>query len=129
MEERGCAPQVFPIDWDEPYETKIKDLAAALDQGADLDGLFVADNMTALLAKAMCTHRHLDIDIVGYDGSDTVRRFVPDLPTVAQPIAGMARKAVDVLIREIDGDFSVSGAHYKLPVSFLPERSIESLRG
>ncbi|WEV46620.1 LacI family DNA-binding transcriptional regulator [Bifidobacterium sp. ESL0690] len=128
MEERGCAPQVFPIDWDEPYETKIKDLAAVLDQGADLDGLFIADDMTALLAKAMCAHRHLDIDIVGYDGSDTVRRFVPDLPTVAQPIAGMARKAVDVLIREIDGDFSVSGARYKLPVSFLPERSIETLR-
>lgn len=124
MREKGCEPRVFPIDWDEPYEQKIVHLTTILDENPDLDGLFIADDMTAALARTMCLRAGRKLDIVGYDGSDTVRRFMPDLPTVAQPIADMARKACDVLIREIDGDFSVAGARYSLPVTFLPERDL-----
>ncbi|MCI1832462.1 MAG: LacI family DNA-binding transcriptional regulator [Bifidobacterium sp.] len=124
LQEKGLEPKVFPIDWSAPYQGKVAALDSILEGNPELDGLFIADDMTASLALAMCRQRGLAIDIVGYDGSDAVRKFVPDLPTIVQPIKLMARKAVDVLTREISGDFSVAGTRYSLPVTFLPERTM-----
>lgn len=127
MRENGLGTRVFALDWGMPYDRKITHLIHILEGAPDLDGLFIADDMTAVLVKELCRETGRAIKIIGYDGSDTVRKFMPDLATVMQPIKAMAKKAVDVLIREIDGDFSVSGERYTLPVSFLPERKVQDL--
>ncbi|MCI2149248.1 LacI family DNA-binding transcriptional regulator [Bifidobacterium crudilactis] len=120
--EKGLEPTVFRVDWALAWEEKVPFLLRILEDNPTLDGLFIADDMTASLMMTMCRERHKHIAIVGYDGSDTVRKYIPDLPTIVQPIHDMAKTAVDVLIREINGDFSVSGSRFRLPVSFLPER-------
>lgn len=57
--------------------------------------------------------------IVGYDGTGTVRSLLPDLTTIKQPIELIAKISIDLLIKEIDGDFSNRKSKIALPVSLI----------
>lgn len=42
--------------------------------------------------------------IVGYDDINVANLVVPSLTTVRQPIKEIARKAIELLLRQIDGE-------------------------
>jgi LacI family transcriptional regulator len=44
-----------------------------------------------------------DVSVVGFDDSELSRVTVPQLTTVRQPLAEMARMGVELLLRLIDG--------------------------
>ena len=64
-----------------------------------------------------------DLQVIGYDGVPTTTRIVPELSTIVQPLDEMAKVAVDILQREINGE-RVTGSH-NLPVRLRASASLK----
>ena len=65
-----------------------------------------------------------DIQVIGYDGVPTTTRIVPELSTIVQPLDEMAKTAVSILKREMNGE-TVTGSH-NLPVVLIVSSSLKS---
>jgi LacI family sucrose operon transcriptional repressor len=59
------------------------------------------------------------IKVVGYDGTETVQTLLPELTTIQQPIASIAKTAIDILLKEIEGEFSDFSLETRLPVKLI----------
>lgn len=81
--------------------------ARLLEEHPDIDGIFASSDMIAAYALKVCREHGRkipdDIRVVGYDGVKLTDLFSPSLTTVAQPIPDMARRAVDLIIRQMQG--------------------------
>lgn len=90
------------------------------------DGIFLSDDMTAILTKNIAEglgHKiPQDLKLIGYDGTHFIENYYPFLSSVKQPIKEIAQLLVDVLLKKIDGQ--EIEANYILPVSLLPGQSI-----
>lgn len=91
------------------------------------DGLFVSDDVTAMLVMKVATELGLklpkELKIIGYDGTAFVEHYIPDLTTIKQPIGEMAKLSVDLLLQKINGE-TISKLEYTLPVSLIPGQSV-----
>lgn len=78
-----------------------------LARAPDLDGVFVASDQMAVaaIAELGLAGRVVpqDVAVVGYDDSAAATMSRPALTTVVNPIAEMASRAVDLLLRLMDG--------------------------
>ena len=43
---------------------------------------------------------------MGYDGTEASQTLLPGLTTIQQPIESIAQTAIDILLKEIEGEFS-----------------------
>lgn len=95
------------------------------------DAIFCSDDLTALLV--MNTARELglsipdDLRIVGYDGTNFIQTYVPQLTTIAQPIRDLAELLVDVLLQQIDHSLEVkkhADNRYILPIKLIPGQTV-----
>lgn len=96
------------------------------DEYPNVDGLFASNDLVAasFISEARKRGKRIpeDIKVVGYDGTETSRILLPDLTTIKQPIAQIAKTAVEILIKEIEGEYQ------DLPLeSYLPVELIEGL--
>ena len=72
------------------------------------------------------------LKVIGFDGTTAIRRALPALATIRQPLDLIARKAVELLVAQIDapahspGDGDADGAPptVEFPVAFLPGRTL-----
>ncbi|WP_240542340.1 LacI family DNA-binding transcriptional regulator [Bifidobacterium felsineum] len=96
-----------------------------LTDNQDVDGIFASDLIAlAIQKRALEMGRKIpeDLFLFGYDGSYVYKFASPSLPTVIQPYAKIAERAVDVLIRKIEGE-EIGQMEYTVPVTaYLPER-------
>lgn len=94
-----------------------------LSENPEVDGIFATNDLfaAAFINEARKRGKRIpeDIKVVGYDGTETSRSLLPDLTTIKQPIEMIARKAIDVLMKEIEGDFSYKKSHIAIPVTLL----------
>lgn len=94
-----------------------------LDEYPKLDGIFATNDLfaAAFINEARKRGRKIpeDLKIVGYDGTGTIRSLLPDLTTIKQPIELIAKISIDLLIKQIDGDFSNRKSKIALPVSLI----------
>lgn len=69
------------------------------------DGIFTSDDLTAIqvikVAQQMGKRIPEDVKIIGYDGTDFIEQYYPQLATIKQPIADLASLIVDVLMKKI----------------------------
>ncbi|MBY5033532.1 LacI family DNA-binding transcriptional regulator [Streptococcus gallolyticus] len=90
------------------------------------DGIFVSDDLTAILtikvAGQLGLHIPQDLKIIGYDGTDFVQNFYPQLTTIKQPLEEIANLTVEVLLKKIAGE--KTSKDYILPIQLLPGNSI-----
>jgi LacI family transcriptional regulator len=67
--------------------------------------IFASNDDMAAAAVAVAHRRHLDVPtaltVCGYDDTDFARSIWPELTTIRQPIADMARAAVELLVSKI----------------------------
>lgn len=117
MTEHGLPFKTYTIDLPFDKEVKKQILTSILDKHPDLDGMFLGDDITAAIALSMVRKRKKDIFIVGYDGTETITTCLPELTTIVQPIRSMAQLAVDLLLKEINDDFTGIKKNYVLPVT------------
>ncbi|MFD2694626.1 LacI family DNA-binding transcriptional regulator [Sporolactobacillus shoreicorticis] len=116
LAEHGLPFKTYTVELPFDTETKQQMLSSILDEHPDLDGMFLSDDITAAIALSMVRNRKKDIFIIGYDGTETVTTCLPELTTVVQPIRAMAQLAVDLLLKEINNDFTDIKKNYMLPV-------------
>ncbi|HZG57425.1 LacI family DNA-binding transcriptional regulator [Paenibacillus sp.] len=96
---------------------------AFLEEHADADGLFAITDMAAAMfieaAKTVGRRVPEDVKVIGYDGIQDHPYFHPVLSTIRQPVEEMARTAVKLLLKKIDGDH-VGQETVRIPVQFRP---------
>ncbi|MGT2929387.1 LacI family DNA-binding transcriptional regulator [Streptococcus dentasini] len=89
-------------------------------------GIFASDDMTAILTMKIAEDLGLnipqDLKIVGYDGTQFVENYFPQLATIKQPIKEIAELLVDVLLSKIEGHPVQES--YILPISLLTGKSL-----
>ncbi|WP_445487826.1 LacI family DNA-binding transcriptional regulator [Niallia sp. 03133] len=94
-----------------------------LDEVPDVDGVFASNDLFAASfiseAKARGKKIPQDIKVIGYDGTETSQSLFPDLTTIQQPIRLLAESAVEILLKQMDGDFSDKPLQVKHPVKLL----------
>ena len=76
-------------------------IGSMLDQFPDTDGIFVSNDIMAVMILEVCKKRGLnipeDIRIVGFDDLSITCWTYPQISTIHQPIEEMAREALDTL--------------------------------
>ena len=83
------------------------------------DAIFASDDLTAILIMKVA--RELDIQIpqdlkvIGYDGTQFIETYTPELTTIQQPLKDIVISMVDLLLQKIEGKVATTG--YFLPVS------------
>lgn len=86
----------------------------------EVDGIFADNDTNASLiirvGKEFNRHVPDDLKVVGYDGASITRMLSPELTTIRQPIPEMATKAVELLLKLIDGEDAKSAT---LPVKLI----------
>lgn len=94
-----------------------------LDEHPQVDGVFATNDLfaAAFINEARKRGRKIpeDLKIVGYDGTETSRSLLPDLTTIKQPIELIAKTSIELLIKEIEGDFGNRKSKIALPVSLI----------
>jgi DNA-binding LacI/PurR family transcriptional regulator len=79
-----------------------------LAQAPDIDGVFAASDAMAAGALAVLNHagRRVpdDVRLAGFDDSPVAVETKPVLTTMRQPVDEIGRQAVELLLRQLDGD-------------------------
>ncbi|QPL04446.1 MULTISPECIES: LacI family DNA-binding transcriptional regulator [Actinomyces] len=134
LEEAGIEPVIIAIDFHTPDERRAQMIREGLDALRDqVDAVFATDDLSAADALEWAHARGLDVPgefkVVGFDGTAALRRALPGLTTVQQPIRAIARTAVDLLLEQItalrDDDERPRPAHQviELPGTLLQGRT------
>ena len=142
VERAGLTPHVVTVPFDTPTPQRFAMVRDALDEAratAPVDGVFATDDLAAAEVLEWARTRSLsvptDLAIIGFDGTETMRRALPHLATIRQPIEDIARAAVSILLDQIEGEASRSssdeaGAPHAQTVEFsgtlIPGRSINA---
>lgn len=95
-------------------------------QTSQTDGIFVSGDLTAILVwnciEALGLSVPQDVKLIGYDGTYFIETHYPQLTTIKQPLADIAKLMVDLLLQKINGE--TLEQHYSLPISLLAGKSI-----
>ncbi|MFD1441681.1 LacI family DNA-binding transcriptional regulator [Lacticaseibacillus hegangensis] len=87
----------------------------------DYDAVCCTDDLTALMLKRVADAMDYHPLVTGYDGSDFIRTFFPDLTTVCQPIPQMAELMCNLLIEKIHNRSYQFESEYNFPVKLVHE--------
>lgn len=127
MNEHGLTPVTYKIDFGSQPELMRQFFNRILDEHPEADGFFASNDMDAIQLLQTARQREIrvpeDLQVIGYDGVPTTTRIVPELSTIVQPLDEMAKVAVDILQREINGE-RVTGSH-NLPVRLRASASLK----
>ncbi|MFJ6413824.1 LacI family DNA-binding transcriptional regulator [Terribacillus saccharophilus] len=110
-------PEVFNVQSQQVIIEKI------FSEHPEADGVFATNDIFAA-SYITAAKRHgkkipEDIKVVGYDGTETVRTVLPDLTTIRQPIELIAKEAINILLKEIEGEFTDLPYETKLPITLI----------
>ena len=94
-----------------------------------IDGVFCSDDMTAILllrvAKNLGIKVPEELKVVGFDGTQLIQSYEPDLATIVQPIGDLAGMLVKLLYERIaDPSKPLAQNSYLLPVKLLKNQTI-----
>ncbi|MEC3655150.1 LacI family DNA-binding transcriptional regulator [Bacillus siamensis] len=113
-----------PITYEVPFYQHDRDIISSLfDEQPDTDGIFASDDLMAAAVMTEAKKRGKDIPaqlkVIGYDGTETVQSILPELTTIQQPIELISKTAIEILVKEIEGEFDDLPLETYLPVRFL----------
>ncbi|KAB2865877.1 MULTISPECIES: LacI family DNA-binding transcriptional regulator [Exiguobacterium] len=122
MKAHGQEPIVYEVEevFDRTSQEAV--MQKLIDEQPELDGVFATNDLfAASFMRVMKASKHSSrkIEVVGYDGTEAVRSLLPELATVQQPIEEIAKTAIDLLLKEIDGEFTDEGREIQLPVRMI----------
>ncbi|MFC3928228.1 LacI family DNA-binding transcriptional regulator [Streptococcus caprae] len=117
---------VFHLSSDFSAIRKEMEITKLLDE-VQPDALFASDDLTAMLVMKIAQTKGLtipqDLKVIGYDGTNFIENYVPQLATIKQPLRDIAKLTVELLLKKINGQ-EVPPGIYKLPITLLPGKSI-----
>lgn len=122
IERAGLQARVVTVPFDTPTPQRFAMVQGHLDEAhsqAPIDGVFATDDLAAAEVLEWARTHNLsvpgDLSVIGFDGTETMGRALPHLATIRQPIAQIARAAVDMLLEQMEGTsprpIDEAGAH------------------
>lgn len=81
------------------------------------DAICCTDDLTALIALTVSKEMNYYPLITGYDGTQFVQNFFPNLITACQPISEMAELMCDILIKKINNHDKIFSPEYVFPIT------------
>lgn len=130
LAEAGIEPVILTVDFHTPDAERPGLIAQRLDSVADdVDAVFATDDLSAsaVLEWAREHGRTVpeDLRVAGFDGTAALRRAMPGLTTLQQPIALIARTAVRTLMEQVSGGvLADADREAPVPPTELPGRLI-----
>ncbi|MRX72798.1 LacI family DNA-binding transcriptional regulator [Bacillus lacus] len=89
----------------------------------DVDGMFASDDLLAAMfmneAKRQGKQIPEDIKVIGYDGTETTSKLLPELSTIKQPIYEIGKTAIDRLVKRINGETDNLSSEFILPIELI----------
>lgn len=123
MKKYGKQPITYEISNTFDRNIQQETISRVFEEYPEVDGIFASDDLLAALVVAEAQKRGKsipkDLKIVGYDGTETSQTLLPGLTTIQQPIESIAQTAIDILLKEIEGEFSNVPHEICLPVKLL----------
>jgi LacI family transcriptional regulator, sucrose operon repressor len=123
MERHGRIPTIYEIP--EVFDRKSQQdvINKIFKECPEVDGVFATNDLfaTSFLNEAKRHGKDVpgQVKVVGYDGTETVQTLIPDLTTIKQPIDIIAKTAMEILMKEMEGEFSDISLETRLPVKLL----------
>ena len=100
-----------------------KELIKKILQNEPIDGLFCTDDLTAILAYEAAQEVGIeipqDLDLIGYDGTNLIRNYFPQLSTIQQPIEEISSLLIELHLKQINGYTPKRNETFKLPVKLI----------
>lgn len=128
MEQNGiyCYSQPMRYNvWNNEYYRSI--VREALDACPDADGVFGTDMIIIACRQALLEKGKRipeDVKMVSYDGTSVMELLSPTITYVKQPISGLAKNAVDLVVDRIEGKNDTEKAeNISLPVTLVKGNS------
>lgn len=107
MKAAGLEPMILETPFVRQVEEKQKQISDMLEAHPDIDGIFAGDDQLAVIALQIAREKGIPVPrrlkIIGMDGAQQTRLFVPELTTIKQPIREISEQAVAKLIDLIEG--------------------------
>lgn len=114
------APITFILDKPFDEEHKFDTIRKIFQEYPNTDGIFASDDMIASsclqVAKEMNKRVPNQLKVVGYDGTKTITRLLPELTTIKQPIKEIAELSVEQLMKLIQNPDEKNQMEKFLPV-------------
>jgi LacI family transcriptional regulator/LacI family sucrose operon transcriptional repressor len=105
MDENGLKTFCQFIEYD--YISGVEGAKNMLSHASELDGIFAGNDLIAYAVIKECFKRNIqipeEIQLIGYDNILFSELITPSLTTIAQPIAALGEKAVDVIVDILNG--------------------------
>lgn len=127
INELGLTEHIHPIKFGETIELKEMAIKELL-QNHTVDGIVASDDLTALIvlqvAQKLAIKVPEQLKVIGFDGSQMIQDYHPELSTIVQPIDGIAKLLVKLLQDRIAApDESLTQQTYQLPIKLLNRKS------
>lgn len=123
MEKHGRVPAIYEIPEVFDQKSQQEVISKIFQECPEVDGVFATNDLFAASflneAKRHGKDVPSQIKVVGYDGTETAQTLLPELTTIQQPIASIAKAAIDILLKEIEGEFSDFSLETRLPVKLI----------
>jgi LacI family transcriptional regulator, sucrose operon repressor len=123
LDKIGKTPIIYEIPEVFNVQSQQEIIENIFSEHPEVDGVFATNDIFAAsfitAAKRYGKKIPEDIKVIGYDGTETVRTVLPDLTTIRQPIEMIAKEAINILLKEIEGEFTDSLHETKLPISLI----------
>lgn len=107
MREAGLEPMVLEVPFVKTNKEKREIIQDMLMVHPEVDGVFAGDDLLAATTLHIARENGISVPeklkIIGVDGAQQTRLFLPELTTIRQPIELIARQAVDSLLAQIEG--------------------------
>lgn len=106
LKEAGVEPVVLTVDFHTPAGERQAAVNARLDSvRGEVDAVFATDDLAAAEVLEWARLRGLNVPeqlkVIGFDGTTAMRRALPGLSTVVQPLKAIAESAVEILLEQI----------------------------
>ncbi|MCX8720510.1 MULTISPECIES: LacI family DNA-binding transcriptional regulator [Lactobacillus] len=83
------------------------------------DAICCTDDNTALLVKQYTNSQNYYPLITGFDGTEMIRNFFPDLITIKQPVKDMTELIAEILVQKIHHPTENFKKTYTLPITLI----------
>lgn len=123
IEKYGRVPIIYEIPEVFDRQSQQDVISKLFQECPEVDGVFATNDLFAASFLNEAKRQGKDvpgqIKVVGYDGTETVQTLLPELTTIKQPIDLIAKTAMDILIKEMEDEFSNISLETRLSVKLL----------
>lgn len=126
MSKHGFETSIFHFSTHSSAIIKATEIKNILENN-HFDGIFCTDDLTAIMViqqvKKLGLSIPKDIKIIGYDGTQFIQQYYPELSTIIQPIDEYASLLVELLLKKIKNP-ETEMINFELPIKLAKSETI-----